>query len=194
MYAYLSYFGFLRGRKVLDGFWDTLDQMGVDHNPYRAGFLQLVGVSETDAAAEEYAPHVEYFFHNLLYTPAYYQAIPGYQDYASLLRAMREPLRERMDLRELRYKDFVDRGFLIAGSPATVRDQLLDGIRRLRIGHLMLLLHFGSMDHELCLKNIELFSREVLPALEGLWDDEWEDRWWPERLRAPLRRPAAAVA
>jgi hypothetical protein len=55
----------------------------------------------------------------------------------------------------------------------------------------MLLLHFGSMDHELCMKNIELFSREVLPALEGLWDDEWEDRWWPERLRSP--RPAAAA-
>jgi hypothetical protein len=55
------------------------------------------------------------------------------------------------------------------------------------------LLHFGSMDHELCMKNIELFSREVLPALEDLWDDEWEDRWWPQRLRA-RRRAAAAVA
>ena len=30
---------------------------------------------------EEYAPHAEYFFHKLLYTPSYYQAIPGCQDY-----------------------------------------------------------------------------------------------------------------
>ena len=71
--------------------------------------------------------------------------------------------------------------------PATVRDRLLDGIKRLRIGHLMVLLQFGSMPHELCLKNIDLFCREVLPSLEGLWDDEWEDRWWPERLRADRR-------
>jgi alkanesulfonate monooxygenase SsuD/methylene tetrahydromethanopterin reductase-like flavin-dependent oxidoreductase (luciferase family) len=192
-FCHLSYFGARNAHALGDYYWETVAKKGRDANPYRLGFLQLVGVSETDAAAEEYARHVEYFFHDLLYTPSYYQAIPGYQDYASLLRAMREPLRERMDLRELSYKDFVDRGFLIAGSPATVRDQLLDGVKRLRIGHLMVLLHFGSMDHELCMKNIELFSREVLPALEPLWDDEWEDYWWPERLRAP-RRSVAAVA
>ena len=196
-FCHLSYFGARNAHSLGDYYWDTVAQKGRDANPYRLGFLQLVGVSETDAAAQEYARHVEYFFHNLLYTPSYYQAIPGYQDYASLLRAMREPLRERMDLRSLTYRDFVDRGFLIAGSPATVRDQLLEGVKRLRIGHLMVLLHFGSMDHELCLKNIELFSKEVLPALEGLWDDEWEDRWWPERLRAPRassRGVSSAVA
>src|SRR5881394_3512492 len=67
-----------------DYYWDTVTQRGRDANPYRLGFLQLVGVSETDAEAEEYAPHVEYFFHKLLNTPSYYQAIPGYQDYPSL--------------------------------------------------------------------------------------------------------------
>lgn len=192
-FCHLSYFGARNAHSLGDYYWDTVAHKDRDANPYRLGFLQLVGVAETDAAAEAYAPHVEYFFHKLLYTPAYYQAIPGYQDYASLLRSMREPLRARMDLRALKYRDFVDRGFLIAGSPATVRDQLLEEVQRLRIGHLMVLLHFGSMDHELCLKNIELFSREVLPALEGLWDDEWEDRWWPERLRTSRPDPAGAA-
>ena len=36
------------------------------------------------------------------------------------------------------------------------------------------------------------FAREVLPHLEGLWDDQYEDRWWPERLKA--KRPASAAA
>ena len=36
------------------------------------------------------------------------------------------------------------------------------------------------------------FAREVLPHLEGLWDDKYDDRWWPERLKA--KRPAAALA
>ena len=58
--------------------WDTVSKMGRGANPCRFGFLQLVGVSETDAAAEEeYGRHVEYFFHNLLHTPPYYQQIPG---------------------------------------------------------------------------------------------------------------------
>jgi alkanesulfonate monooxygenase SsuD/methylene tetrahydromethanopterin reductase-like flavin-dependent oxidoreductase (luciferase family) len=189
VFCHVSYFGAKNAESLGDYYWDTVTRRGRDANPYRLGFLQLVGVSETDAAAEEYAPHVEYFFHKLLNTPSYYQAIPGFQDYPSLVRALKNPLVQRFDLKALRYRDFVDRGFLIAGSPATVRDRLLDAARRLRIGHLLVLLHFGSMGHELCLKNIELFCRDVLPHLAGLWDDEWEDRWWPERLRA--RRPLA---
>jgi alkanesulfonate monooxygenase SsuD/methylene tetrahydromethanopterin reductase-like flavin-dependent oxidoreductase (luciferase family) len=191
-FCHLSYFGAKNAETLGDYYWDTVGKRGRDVNPYRLGFLQLVGVSESDAQAEEYAPHVEYFFHKLLYTPSHYQAIPGYQDHASLMRALSEPLRERVDLRELRFRDFVDRGFLIAGSPGTVRDRLLEGVRRLRIGHLLVLLHFGSMSHELCLKNIDLFCREVLPALEHLWDDEWEDRWWPERLRTRQTVPSVA--
>ena len=32
----------------------------------------------------------------------------------------------------------------------------------------------------------------LLPHLEDLWDDRYEDRWWPQRLRA--QRPVAATA
>ena len=42
------------------------------------------------------------------------------------------------------------------------------------------------------MKNITLFTRDVLPHLQDLWDDEWDDRWWPESLRQ--KRPVAAVA
>ena len=51
-YCYLSYFGFIRGSKVLQGFWQRCDARGIEPNPYRSGFLQLVAVAETDAAAE----------------------------------------------------------------------------------------------------------------------------------------------
>jgi len=191
-FCHLSYFGAKNSETLGDYWWETVVKKGGEPNPYRLGFLQLVGVSETDAAAEEYARHVEYFFHKCLYTPAYYQNIPGCQDYASLQHAMKAPLRERADFSQLHYKDFVERGYLVAGSPATVRDRLLEGVKRLRVGHLLLLLHFGSMSHELCLKNIDLFCREVLPDLQDLWDDQWEDHWWPERLRAP--RPVVAAS
>ena len=191
-FCHLSYFGAKNAETLGDYYWETVARQGRDANPYRLGFLQLIGVSETDAAAEEYAPHVEYFFHKLLYTPQYYQAIPGYQDHTSLMRALMAPLRERFDLRALKYKDFVERGFLIAGSARTVRDQLIDGIKRLRIGHLLALLHFGSMPHQLCLENIDRFCRDVLPSLQDLWDDEWEDRWWPQRLQP--KQPVASAA
>src|SRR5262249_40314532 len=184
-FCHLSYYGAKNAHSLGDYFWETVEQRGRDANPYRLGFLQLIGVSETDQQAQEYAPHVEYFFHKLLYTPSYYQAIPGYMDYPSMLRALKAPLRERFDLRNLRYKDFIERGFLIAGSPTTVRDQLMEGVKRLRMGTPRPLLQFGSMPHERCLKNIALSCRGVPPQPAPLWDDAWEDRWWPARLRKP---------
>ena len=104
-----------------------------------------------------------------------------------MVQALQHNPRAGINLRELKAKDFFDRGFVIVGSPKTVREQLLDGVKRLRIGHLLSLLHFGSMPTELCKKNIDLFAREVLPHLADLWDDKYEDRWWPERLKA--KRP-----
>ena len=60
VYCYLSYSGYKRGIQVMDGFWKEMDRLGYDDNPYRAGFLQLVCVSETDQKAEEeYAEHVD---------------------------------------------------------------------------------------------------------------------------------------
>ena len=90
------------------------------------------------------------------------------------------------------FTDFVDKQFVIGGSPSTVRDQLIDAVKHLRVGNLMVLLHIGSMPHGLTLKNIAMFSKEVLPALRRIWDDdEWENHWWPERLR---QRSAVPVA
>jgi len=56
----------------------------------------------------------------------------------------------------------------------------------------MVLLHMGSMPHELTLKNIELFFREVAPALRLMWEDEWENHWWPEGLRRKAPKEVAA--
>jgi hypothetical protein len=81
---------------------------------------------------------------------------------------------------------------VICGSPATVRDQLLDLTNTLRVGNLMVLLHIGSMSHELTLKNINLFFKEVAPALRPRWDDEWENQWWPAGLRKKAFQGATA--
>jgi alkanesulfonate monooxygenase SsuD/methylene tetrahydromethanopterin reductase-like flavin-dependent oxidoreductase (luciferase family) len=192
-FCHLSYYGAKNAAQVSDRYWELVASKGRDDNPYRFSFLQLIGVAETDAEAEDrYAAHAEYFFHKLLYTPSYYQAIPGCLEYPALVQALENNPRAAIKLRELKAKDFYERGFVIVGSPKTVREQLIEGVKRLRIGHLLALLHFGSMPTELCKSNIELFARSVLPYLEDLWDDKYEDRWWPDRLKA--KRPVAAVA
>jgi alkanesulfonate monooxygenase SsuD/methylene tetrahydromethanopterin reductase-like flavin-dependent oxidoreductase (luciferase family) len=192
-FCHLSYFGAKNAAQVADRYWELVARKGRDDNPYRFSFLQLIGVAETDAEAEDlYGPHGEYFFNKLLYTPSHYAQIPGCLEYPSLVQATRNNQRAALNLRELKAKDLYERGFIVVGSPRTVREQLMDGVKRLRIGHLLALLHFGSMPTDLCKKNIDLFARDVLPHLEDLWDDQYEDRWWPERLRK--KRPVEVTA
>jgi alkanesulfonate monooxygenase SsuD/methylene tetrahydromethanopterin reductase-like flavin-dependent oxidoreductase (luciferase family) len=194
-FCHLSYHGAKNATYTADRYWELVAKKGRDDNPYRYSFLQLIGVADTDAEAERlYAPHAEYFFRKLLHTPSYYQQIPGCLEYPALVQALTNNPRGGFNLREMRAKDFYGNGFVIVGSPKTVRDQLVEAMKRLRVGHLLTLLHFGSMPTELCKANIELFAREVVPQLEDIWGDRYEDRWWPQRLRTKRRAPAMAAA
>jgi alkanesulfonate monooxygenase SsuD/methylene tetrahydromethanopterin reductase-like flavin-dependent oxidoreductase (luciferase family) len=193
-FCHLSYHGAKNATYTADRYWELVGKKGRDDNPHRYSFLQLIGVAETDAEAEEvYAPHAEYFFRKLLHTPSYYQQIPGCLEYDALVQALTYNPRSGFNLRDMRAKDFYENGFVIVGSPKTARDQLKEWMKRLRVGHLLALLHFGSMTTELCKRNIDLFAREVLPDLAPMWD-EYEDRWWPERLRATRSARAMAAA
>ncbi len=180
---------------MMQGYWDVVAKKGRETNPYRAGFLQLVAVAESDAAAEaKYARHVEYFYHKCLHWPIQYLSPPGNQDYRSLVAAAKSNIRRAEDPKSLRYRDFVEKGYVIAGSAATVRDRIKEEVvKGLRVGNLMVLLQIGSMPHELTLENMDRFAREVLPSLRGEWDDEgWVNHWWPERLRGSAKAPAPA--
>lgn len=202
-YAYLSYFGGKSADNVMDRFWDRAASKGRDANPYRAAFLQIVGVAETDRAAEElYGPHIEYFYHKLLHLPVGYISPPGNTDYKSLLniftlgKNLLQVSDFTIDLKPLTAKDMIAREFVVVGSPATVRDKLEAIARRLNVGHLMVALQFGSLSHEQTNRNIELFGREVLPHLQTLYEDQnWENHWWPQRLRKrPVRQREMATA
>src|SRR5208283_844360 len=83
-------------------------------------------------------------------------------------------------------EDIVERGYVIIGSPDEVVAQLTEVASDLNVGHLMLLLQFGSMGKDLAAFNTKLFAEEVLPRLKGLFAD-WEDRWWPQPMARPDR-------
>ena len=84
----------------------------------------------------------------------------------------------------------VDQGYVKVGSPDEVAEQLRKVATNLNVGHLMLLMQFGNMKRELAQYNTELFAKRVLPQLQPLFDDEWEDLWWPRALpSAEAARP-----
>ena len=183
-YCYLSYFGFIRGAKVLQGFWKRCEARSIEPNPYRSGFLQLVAVAETDAAAErEYYAHADYFYNKCLHVYEGFADAPGYRTMATLRAGFVPQVGDRpAQLRsKLSWKDMLEQGYVIGGSPATVRERLEYAIKELHTGHLMVLCQFGSMPPELARQNTELFAKEVAPHVRPLYN-EWEDRWWPQPL------------
>jgi len=184
-YSFLSYFGYKPAIQSMSGYWDAVERVGKDRNPYRAGYLQLVAISDTDARAEaEYAEAASYFYHRCLHVPDCFFAAPGYMTLKSV-KAMKTPFSFET-LKQLRWKDLVDEGYIIAGSPATVRDRLRDVVKALNVGHVMCLLHFGNLSKEQTLRNTELYAREVMPQLKGLWSG-WTDHWYPQPLREEER-------
>ena len=96
-------------------------------------------------------------------------------------------------MKGLGWKEFVDQGYVIAGSPATVRERLDEVLREMNVGQLFSLLHFGNLGREQTRKNTELYAKEVMPYLrERLWN-EWEDRWGPHPLAEEERVAVAAM-
>ncbi|HEV3124617.1 MAG TPA: LLM class flavin-dependent oxidoreductase [Candidatus Dormibacteraeota bacterium] len=192
VYCYLSYSGYKKGKTVMDGFWRTAAEMGIEPNPYHAGFLQLVVVGGSDSeVAERYGPHIEYFFNKMLHVYPGFSDAPGYRTVetvkARLLGLTTRPFDRPPDMS---WKDLVDQGAVIAGTPTSVTEQLEHMTRTLNIGHVMLLNQLGSMPHDLAMENIRLCATEVIPNLRGLWDERWQDHWWPQPL-AERRQPAA---
>src|SRR5207248_4786507 len=64
--------------------------------------------------------------------------------------------------------ELIDLGIIVFGSPETVRQRLAAAHERLGYGRLIGLLHFGTLSHELTVKNMTLFAEEVLPFLRTL--------------------------
>jgi alkanesulfonate monooxygenase SsuD/methylene tetrahydromethanopterin reductase-like flavin-dependent oxidoreductase (luciferase family) len=181
-YSYLSFGGYLAGKKLLDGYWERVAARDKDDSPYRAAFAQIIAVADTDAEAEKlYAEHILYFFNRCLHVypgfsdPAGYRTISTIK--AGVLDQFRAEMREKWT--RLTWKDLVDGGFVIAGGPDTVRDRMEDMIHSLRLGHVFCLMHNGNQPDWKTRHSTRLFAEKVMPSLRNMWPDhEGDDRWW----------------
>jgi alkanesulfonate monooxygenase SsuD/methylene tetrahydromethanopterin reductase-like flavin-dependent oxidoreductase (luciferase family) len=192
VYSYLSYFGYKNGEATMRGFWDEMKRLGKDPNPYRAGFLQFVGVAETrEEALALYREPAEYFYGRCLHLDPRFALAPGYASEASQRARVRSAVadaaarsRAGASSPATGFEAIVEQGYVIVGSPDEVASQLRQVATNLNVGHLMLLMQFGNMKRELAQYNTELFAKRVLPQLQPMFDDEWEDLWWPRPLPA----------
>ena len=148
-------------------------------------------MADTDAEAEKlYAEHVLYFFNRCLHVYPGFADPPGYRTVntikAGVLDQFRAEAREKYAT--LTWKTLVDEGFVIAGSPATVRDRMAEMIKTLRLGHVFCLIHNGNQPDWKTRYSSKLFAEQVMPHLRNMWP-EWEhdDRWWIHPMESRVR-------
>jgi alkanesulfonate monooxygenase SsuD/methylene tetrahydromethanopterin reductase-like flavin-dependent oxidoreductase (luciferase family) len=203
-YSYLSFSGYLRAKALMQGYWDRVAERNApDTSPYRAGFAQTICVAETDEEAERlYAPHVSYFYNRCLHVYPGFADAPGYRTIKTIQTgALSQYAPPRGGYTQLTWKDLVDGGHVIAGSPETVRQRMEDLIKSLNVGNIFCLMHVGDMPAEKCMYSTKLFAEKVMPHLRNMFPEHADDgRFWCKPLARtvtagslPSDREAAAL-
>jgi len=181
-YSYLSFFGYLRARRLMEGYWQRVAEMGADDSPYRATFAQIICVAETDAEAERlYGPHISYFFNRCLHVYPGFAEAPGYRTIktiqAEFLRQLARPSLGQGA--SLSWSELIELGYIVVGSPETVRQRMEELIKTLRVGNIICGIHVGDMPPEKTRYSTELFATKVMPHLKGIWKEyDSDDRFW----------------
>jgi alkanesulfonate monooxygenase SsuD/methylene tetrahydromethanopterin reductase-like flavin-dependent oxidoreductase (luciferase family) len=201
-YSYLSFSGYLRAQALMSGYWKRVEERGVDKSPYRAGFAQTILVADTDEEAERlYSEHVSYFYNRCLHVYPGFADAPGYRTIKTIQTgALSQYAPPRGGYATLTWKDLVEGGHVIAGSPETVRQRMEELIKNLNVGNIFCLMHVGNMPADKCMYSTKLFAEQVMPKLQNMFPD-WDDdnRFWTTPLKTrvtagslPRQAPTAA--
>ena len=94
---------------------------------------------------------MDYFYNRCLHVYDGFADAPGYRTVKTIKAGILGQVGDQAALRRegLKWKDFIDQGYVIAGSPKTVRERLREAMKSLNCGHLMMLMQLGSMPPEL---------------------------------------------
>ena len=191
VYSYVSYYGHVAAEATMNGYWAEMEKQGKDRNPFRAAFLQFIGVAETtEEAVRLYKEPAEFFYTNCLHVDPRYVMPPGYVTEATQRMKMTSQVQAAADRSNIlgslseEFAGILKNGYVLIGSPDEVADQLRKVAKKFNVGNLMLLLQFGNMGRDLANYNTKLFAEKVMPQLADLFEDEWEHKWWPKPLAA----------
>ncbi|MGH7894190.1 MAG: LLM class flavin-dependent oxidoreductase [Candidatus Binatia bacterium] len=161
-YMGIPYFHKRVFKRNFDFFDEACAKEGYTARPDQKGWLVPVYVSETDAKArEEYEPHVWHFAKRLL--PGINITPPGYTSPRSAMKVLSSFGDFMLNIET--WKEITDGDYVICGSPATVRQKLVELAKWMGVGNLLLLPQLATLPADLTRKNMELFASEVMPHL-----------------------------
>ncbi len=189
LYSYLSFSGYMRAKAIMDGFWKRMEDKQKEPNPHQAGFFQVICVANSyDEAKRLYGKHIEYFYQRCLHVFPGFADAPGYRTN----RTVKAGMKSMMDLAAARstmsfdFDSLAKAGYIIAGNPDDVAQQIDTLTTDLNIGQLMCGLQMGSMPRDAVFYNTKLFAEKVAPKLRNKFSG-FEDHWAPKPMPAADR-------
>ena len=182
-YSYLSFGGYMRGKQLMQSYWDRVAERNTpDTSPYRAGFAQTICVADTDEEAERlYARHVSYFYNRCLHVFPGFADAPGYRTIKTIQKGVLSQYAPPKGglFPELSWKEMVEGGYIIAGSPETVRQRMEEMIKGLHVGNVFCLMHIGDMPKEKSMYSTRLFAENDASARKAIVTRRSPDQWRP---------------
>ena len=147
-------------------------RQGYEADSRQLAWATPIYVAETDErAVAEAGPHIEAFFNKFLAKPFEMVVPPGYLTPRSFKSVMAGKANMRGAERTVR--SLIEQGIFICGSAETVRRRLTECHRETGFQNFVAFAHFGTLPHDLTVKNIELLARQVIPHLKTLGDDNF---------------------
>jgi len=152
-------------KRLVDEYKAAAEIAGYTAPPSQIGCALPTYVAESDARARaEARPHIEWLFHRGLKIPPHFLLPPGYITEESLRKFLATGLRAPSDLS---YEELEAGGYVLVGSARTVADRLKEIRSQLDFGIFIGAGRIGDMPHDKAVKSMELFAREVMPALKA---------------------------
>jgi alkanesulfonate monooxygenase SsuD/methylene tetrahydromethanopterin reductase-like flavin-dependent oxidoreductase (luciferase family) len=163
-YTYLqTYSPYATLQRFLGKYRDTAREYGYEAREEQLGWMAPTYVSHSDQQAyDEAKPHVEAFINKFLRIPPEMVRPPGHMSLASH-RMVLEAKTRQMTTNTI--DDVIKSGAFMIGSVDTVRRRLMQAHEELNLGTFLALPQFGTLPHDMTLRNIELFATEVIPYL-----------------------------
>ncbi|CDZ64071.1 LLM class flavin-dependent oxidoreductase [Neorhizobium galegae] len=166
-YTYLQTFASVSTvARYMKMYKDVAAGYGYEATEDQLGWSLPLYVAETDEIARREAKdHIEAFLQKFLRMPMEMLLPPGYTSVKSMVGAMSAKAGHSM---KQTIDSVIEEGKFICGSPATVREKLEEYQAQIGFGHLLTLLQFGTLPAELTRKNMEIYSKEVMPYLRNV--------------------------
>ena len=145
---------------------------GYQASPQQLGWATPVYVSDSDESAlREARPHIEAFYNKFLRMPVEMLLPPGYLSLTSMA-AVTDKIRSGPAAGGYTIEDLSAKGMIICGGPDAVVRQLETYQKQVGFGKLIAMTQFGTLPHDLTVKSMELFAREVMPRLRHIGEEQ----------------------